>query len=134
MGLLDVADGLICGNHAGQLEEAGLHDHVDAAAHARLAGHGECVDRVKLDILVQDLLLHAGGQRVPHLVRRMRAVHQEGGVVGGVLQEIEQVQQGGLVQGRKFALVIRYVDLIGRGPKRRWEMVEEPDFLESYTK
>lgn len=40
----------------------------------------------------------------------------------------------GWCSARKFALVIRYVDLIGRGPKRRWEMVEEPAFLESYTK
>ena len=103
-GFLDVADGFISGNHAGQLEEAGLHDHVDAAAHARFPGHGEGVNRVKLEVLVQNLLLHAGGQRVPQLVRGVRAVHQEGGAVGGVLQEVKQVQQRGLVQRQEVRL------------------------------
>ena len=103
-GLLDVADGFIRGNHAGQLEEAGLHNHIDAAAHARFAGHGKSVNRVELDVLVQNLLLHAGGQRVPELVRRVRAVHQESGAVGGILQEVEQIQQGRLVQGQEVCL------------------------------
>jgi len=32
------------------------------------------------------------------------------------------------------ALSMRYDDRIGRGPKRRWETVVEPDFFESMTK
>lgn len=91
-------------------------------------------NRVKLEVLVQNLLLHAGGQRVPQLVRGVRAVHQEGGAVGGVLQEVKQVQQRGLVQRQEVRLGDQVRGLDRRGPKRRWEMVEEPAFLESYTK
>ena len=97
-GLLDVADGFIGGNHAGQVEEAGLHDHVDAAAHAGSLGHLEGVDAVYLDVLVQNLLLHAGRQAVPHLVGFHGGVDEEGGAGSGVLQEVEGVQQAGLVQ------------------------------------
>ncbi len=34
----------------------------------------------------------------------------------------------------KFACVMRYVERMGRGPKRRCDVVVEPDFFESYTK
>ena len=44
--LLDLRDGLVAGQHAGDGEEAGLHDRVDAAAHAGLPGHRVGVDGV----------------------------------------------------------------------------------------
>jgi len=34
-------------------------------------------------------------------------------------------------QATKLALVTRYCERMGRGPKRRWLTVTEPDFLES---
>jgi len=34
-------------------------------------------------------------------------------------------------QATKLACEMRYVLRIGRGPKRRWEIVIEPDFFES---
>ena len=43
--LLDGADGLVLRQHAGELEEAGLHHGVDAVAHAHLTGHREGVAR-----------------------------------------------------------------------------------------
>ena len=98
-GFLNVADGFIGRNHTGEVEEAGLHDHVDAAAHARGLGHLEGINAVHLDVLVDNLLLHAGGQAVPHLVSGHRGVDEEGGAGGGVLQEVEGVEQAGLVQG-----------------------------------
>ena len=50
-------------------EEAGLHDGVDAAAHARLAGHLVGVDHEEPEPLLDDLLLHLARQVVPDLVR-----------------------------------------------------------------
>ena len=41
--------------HAGEREEAGLHHGVDAAAHARLAGHAVGVDHAEAEALVDDL-------------------------------------------------------------------------------
>jgi hypothetical protein len=34
-------------------------------------------------------------------------------------------------QATKVALLMRYAERMGRGPKRRWEIVAEPDFFES---
>ncbi|OPZ37264.1 MAG: hypothetical protein BWY99_01900 [Synergistetes bacterium ADurb.BinA166] len=39
-----------------------------------------------------------------------------------------------LWQAMKSAVSMRYVDLIGLWPKRRWETVMPPDFFESYAK
>ena len=38
-GRLDMADGFVLGHDVRNGEEAGLHDCVDALAHARIAGH-----------------------------------------------------------------------------------------------
>ena len=41
------------------------------------------------------------------------------------------VKYGAQWQATKSALLIRYVDLIGSSPKRKWDIVTPPDFLES---
>jgi hypothetical protein len=58
---LDVGDGLVGREHAGELEEARLHHRVDAVAHLRLTGHRVGVDRPQVDLLVDQLLLDLGG-------------------------------------------------------------------------
>ena len=58
--------------HAGDREEARLQHDVDAPGQADLAGDPPGIDRVHVDVLGDDLLLHRARQRVPHLVRRMR--------------------------------------------------------------
>ena len=73
-GVLDLGDGLVGGNHVGQLEKAGLHDGVDAHAHLDVPGHAEGVDHVEFHLLVDDLFLHLGGQMIPHFVRAVWAV------------------------------------------------------------
>jgi hypothetical protein len=40
-GVFDLLDGFLARQHAGQGEEAGLHDRVDARAHAGGLGHRE---------------------------------------------------------------------------------------------
>ena len=66
---LDLGDGLLGRQDAGELEEARLHDGVDPAAHAGLVGDGERVDHPEVDLLVDEQLLDAAGQVVPDLVR-----------------------------------------------------------------
>ena len=50
-GVLDGGDGLFARQHAGDGEEAGLHDGVDAAAHAGDLGHLVAIDDVELQLL-----------------------------------------------------------------------------------
>ena len=71
-GVLDGGDGLFARQHAADGEEAGLHDGVDAAAHAGDLGHFVAIDDVELQLLGDDLLLHQARQLVPDLVRHRR--------------------------------------------------------------
>jgi hypothetical protein len=59
--LLDARDRLGRGQHAGEMEEAGLHDRVDAVAHADFFGDGEGIDDPQVDRLVDELLLDVLG-------------------------------------------------------------------------
>ena len=61
-GVLDGRDGFVARQHAADGEEAGLHDGVDALAHAGLLGHFVAVDDVELQLLLDDLLLHRAGR------------------------------------------------------------------------
>ena len=55
-GFLDLLDGFIAGQHAADGEEAGLHDGVDAGAHAGFAGYGVAIDDIELDLLASTWL------------------------------------------------------------------------------
>jgi len=55
-GLLDGVNGLIARKNAADREEAGLHDRVDTAAHARFLRHGDGVDREELQMFLDNLL------------------------------------------------------------------------------
>ena len=76
-GLLDGGDGLFLGEDARDGEEAGLHDGVHAAAHARVARHGVAVDDVEAGLLGDELLLDGVGQLVPDLLGAVGAVEEE---------------------------------------------------------
>ncbi len=54
-GLLDLLDGFVARQHAADGEEAGLHDGVDARAHAGFAANLVAVDHIELDLLAQHL-------------------------------------------------------------------------------
>ena len=56
-GLLDLGDGLVAGQHAGDGEEAGLQHGVRPARQPGVAGHAVGVDREDAQPLVHDLLL-----------------------------------------------------------------------------
>lgn len=55
--LLQQLDGLVDGQHARQLEEHGLHDHVDVLAQADLVSGSAGVDDVKLRLQLGQLTL-----------------------------------------------------------------------------
>ncbi len=76
--LLDLLDRLIARQHAGDGEEADLHDRVDAAAHPGVARHSVGVDHVEFQLFVDDLLLDRARQLIPDLIRAKGRVEQEG--------------------------------------------------------
>ena len=130
--LLDLGDGLLARQHAGDGEEAGLHDRVDAPAHAGVLGDLVGVDHVELQLLVDDLLLHLARQVVPDLVRAVRGVQQEHRArLRRTRARRTSRGSSNWWQATKFARLIRYGERIGCGPKRRCEIVIAPDFFES---
>ncbi len=95
--LLDLGDGLVFGQHAGDGEEAGLHDGVGAAAHAGFLRNLRGVNHIKLYPQVDDPLLQAARQMPPHLIRAMRAVEQEGRAGAGAGQHVDLLGEDELV-------------------------------------
>ena len=76
--LLDLVDGLFARQNAGDGEEAGLHDGVDAPAHAGLLGHFVGVDDVEAcSFLSMMSRLHFVRQVIPDFIRAVDAVEQE---------------------------------------------------------
>ena len=98
-GLLHQGDGLVLGQDAGELEEAGLHDRVDAQAQAELAGHLQGVDGVDLDLLVDDRPLHVLGQVLEDLGGLPVGVDEERPALADALEDVEPADVGGLVEG-----------------------------------
>ena len=82
---------LIVGDDVGQLEEGGLHDGVDAVAHANLTGQLDGVDGVELGFLLGQQLLHGCGQLSLQLLGGPGAVEQEG---AALLQRGDHVVHG----------------------------------------
>jgi hypothetical protein len=68
--ILDVRDGFVSRQHAGEREKADLHDRVDASAHAALPGNFETIDHVKLQLLRDELPLHRLRQFAEGFIRR----------------------------------------------------------------
>ena len=100
-GLLDLLDRLFARQHAADGEEAGLHDGVDARAHAGFARHRVAVDHVELDLLVQHLFLRAARQFVPDFGGRVRRVEQEDRAGHGCFQHIHLLEEAEVVAGHK---------------------------------
>ena len=106
---LHVFIGLFVGDDIGQLEEGGLHDGVDAVAHANLSGQLDGVDDIELGVLLSQQLLHGGGQLSIQLALVPLAVEQEGAAV---------TQGGYHVVGGHISLVVAgdeigRIDLVG---------------------
>ena len=105
-GMLDLLDGLFARQDAGDGEEAGLHDGVDAAAHAGQFGHFVGVDVVEFELLVDDRLLDFDRQVVPDFVGAENAVEQEGAARLGIFEDIVAFEEAELVAGDKVGSVV----------------------------
>ena len=108
--LLDPLDCLGRRQHARQMEEAGLHDRVDPAAHARLGGHGEGVDDPEVDLLVDQELLDVGRQVIPDLVGTIRRVEEERRAGLREVEDLDLVEEPELVACDE----VGRVDQVGR--------------------
>ena len=102
---LDPLDRLLARQHSGEGEEAGLQDDVGPSGEADLAGDPAGVDRVHVDVLGEDLLLHRARQRVPHLVRRARAVEQQRRAVRRAAEHVDPLEQPELVAADEARLL-----------------------------
>ena len=60
-----------------EFEERGLHDRVDAAAHADFARELDCIDVVELEMVLCDRVLHGRGQLLLHFFKGPRRVQKE---------------------------------------------------------
>ena len=120
------------GQDAGDGEEAGLHDRVDADAHAGVLGHLVGVDHVELQLLVDDRLLDLQRQLVPDLIRPVGAVQQERRSLGAALASMSYFsRKTNWWQAMKLA----WSDQVGlaNGPRAETQVdtVIAPAFLES---
>ena len=98
-GFLDRGDGLVARQHAADREEAGLHDGVDAAAHAGRARDGIAVDHEEAQFLLEDGFLHLPGNVLPDFVGAKGRVHQERGARFGGRQNVDAIEELELVAG-----------------------------------
>ncbi len=76
--LLDKRDRLVPRQDTGQGEEAGLHDGVDAIAHAVALGDPIAVDAIELDVEGADAGAQPLGQLGPDPVGLMGSIEQQG--------------------------------------------------------
>ena len=65
-GLFDRFNGIFTRQNSADGEEAGLHDGVDAIAHAGIARHFVAVDHKKSQVFLDDLILDLAWKMIPH--------------------------------------------------------------------
>ena len=105
-GLLEERDGRGDGQHLGQLEEGGLHDHVDAVAQAHGGGDFNRVDGVELDLLGGDGALHGGREVLLHFGHGAPGGVQEEAAAGlDAFEHVVDVHVAGLVAGDEVCRV-----------------------------
>ena len=100
-GVLNGRDSLLAGQHATEGEETGLHGCVDATAEVVFLRHLQRINHIKLDLLGQQILLHGAGQMVPHLIRAIGAVEQEGCPRLGHFEHVVLLEEAELVASHK---------------------------------
>src|ERR1044072_8745619 len=97
--MLDVRDGLFARQDAGDAEEAGLHDGVDAPAHPDLLRQRISVDDEEADSLLYHLLLHLARQAIPSRVGIARSVQEKDRARCRVFQHVDLVYELKLMTG-----------------------------------
>lgn len=77
-GILQVFNGVSQRNNISQLEESGLHNHVDAAAQTDFLSNFNSINDVEFDIVFSDVAFELTGQLRVEVLSAPVAVQQEG--------------------------------------------------------
>ena len=109
-GFVQVGDGVIEGDDAGQLEEGGLHEHIDASAEAEAHGDIHGVERVEADLLAGDGAAQGSRQMFFQIPVLPHAVQQEDAAFLDAPQQVVLVHIGLVVAGDE----VGGVDEVGR--------------------
>ena len=104
-GILQVLNSSINRNNVSQLEECGLHYHVEAAAEAQLLGNLDSVYSVELDVVLGDVTLHGSRQMLVQLCIAPDGVQQEGAALLQACQQVILVNIGLLGAGNEVCIV-----------------------------
>ena len=130
--LLDLRDRLLARQHAGDREEAGLHDRVDAAAHARVARHrGRRRSRRAAARFSMICSCTSRGRWSQTSSGPYGAFSRNTAPGAACSQHVERSRNANWWQATKLAGGSGRPSGSGRGPKRRCEIVTAPDFFES---
>ena len=121
MAFLIASDRFVRRQDAADREEAGLHDGVDAAAHAGLFSHGVAVHHVELQLLFDDLLLDGAREMVPNLVRAVKRIQQERCARPRGPEHVHALEEGELVAGHEARVAdeVARMDRLGAEPQVR---------------
>ncbi len=120
--MLDLFDGFISWQYAGDGKETGLHDGVDTPSHARRLGDSIGIDDPQFDILVQHFLLHGLGKGIPDLIRCIAGIEQEYRTIGGFFQQVETLRKLRLVAADKAGFTIFYEITGSNGARAETQM------------
>jgi len=123
-------DSLLLRNDVRQLEECRLQNGVDTSAQSDLLTNLDTINYIELDVVVCDKALYLARQMLLDSFHIPRAVQQEGTAVYQLLYHVVLTYIGRIVACYEVCLV-NQVCRLNLLPKRRWDMVTPPDFLES---
>lgn len=104
-GGLDLFDGLLPRQHAGNRKVAGLHDGVDPAAHAGLLGDFVGVDNVESELFFYYRALDVAVQVVPDGFGVVDGVEQEHGARGGAGEHVVLLHERELVARHELGVI-----------------------------
>ncbi len=102
---LDGVDRLVGGNDPGDCEEAGLEHGVDPSAEPDVSSDALGVNDPERQLLVDDLTLHIAGEVIPHVVRTVRAIEEEGRSFCGFRQYVDLLEEDPLVTRNERCVV-----------------------------
>ena len=102
---LQVLHRIVDGDNARELEECGLHDHIEAAAETEILRDLHGVDRVELDIILRDVALHGCRQALAELRIAPDRIQQERAALLQAGQQVVVIDVGLLRAADEVRLV-----------------------------
>ena len=103
--VLDSLDRFLLGQDAGNKEEGGLHNHVDAGTKTNRFSKFDGINNVEFGLLGNELFLYFGRQLFPHLGFLKGGGQQEGASIFKVGEHVIFVQEGEVMTGNKVCLI-----------------------------